>query len=229
MIIKSCRLRLNARDPRDFPRDGFPQIAFMGASNVGKSRLLNRLLGVRGLARTSKTPGRTRDIRFYTVNEKIYFVDLPGYGYARVPGWMRQGWRGLIEAYLDGPAGPDLSILLVDARREPSDRDLQLIDWLRSRRARYQVVLTKNDKLSRSQSLEALSRAVPRLGLRSEQELLAVSAVAGDGIPALWRAIDDAIVTRRQTSRGVSPPGGGSLDTDRSVAQGRPRGSLSRQ
>src|SRR5882724_7281080 len=134
MIVTSYEHIRTVTGTSALPRDPYPQIAFMGRSNVGKSSLINRLLGARGLARTSKTPGRTRAIQIFRVNGRYDFVDLPGYGYARVPRPMREEWQGLIESYLEGPSGPDLAVVLVDARRGPSDLDQELITWLQSRR-----------------------------------------------------------------------------------------------
>jgi GTP-binding protein len=204
MIVKTCQHQLSVADPGRLPRDGFPQVAFMGRSNVGKSSLINRLLGVRGIARTSKTPGRTREIHFYLVNDRLYFVDLPGYGYARVPRPMREEWRGLIESYLDGPLGPDLAVVLVDARHEPTDLDRELVEWLASRGTPARVVLTKIDKLSRGHRDPALRRASEGLGLLPDTPPLAASASTGDGLPALWRVIDDALPAGR---RGRTLPG----------------------
>lgn len=192
MNVTSCCLKTTAQSADRFPRDGFPQIAFMGRSNVGKSSLINRLLGRRALARTSKTPGRTRAIHFFLVNGKIYFVDLPGYGYARVPRPMRQEWKGLVESYLEGPRGPDLAIVLADARRPPTDLDRELLDWLRAAGLPHEVVLTKADKLSRGSLAPALREAAAALALPADRPPLPVSAVTGDGLPTLWRSIDRA-------------------------------------
>ncbi|HXH28531.1 MAG TPA: ribosome biogenesis GTP-binding protein YihA/YsxC, partial [Candidatus Polarisedimenticolia bacterium] len=142
-----CRLQIAAVAAEQFPRDGFPEIAFMGRSNVGKSSLINRLLGVRSLARTSKTPGRTREIHFYRINERCYFVDLPGYGFARVPQPLRRQWKGLVESYL-GQGRPGLAVQLIDARHDPTELDVQLLEWLRASGIRPRVVLTKADKLA---------------------------------------------------------------------------------
>ena len=199
MKVTVCRFHLSAVRAEDFPRDGFPEVAFMGRSNVGKSSLINRLLGAR-LARTSKTPGRTRAINFFRVNERLYFVDLPGYGYARVPVPMRQEWKGLVEDYLTRPGRPDLAVVLVDARREPTDLDAQLVDWLRAGAVPFRVVLTKADKLSGNGLPRALVDGSRRLGLGSEEPPLAVSAFNGDGVPNLWRAIDAACETRSTAS-----------------------------
>jgi GTP-binding protein len=191
MKITACRFHVSAARPQDFPRDGRPQIAFMGRSNVGKSSLLNRLLGAHGLARTSKDPGRTRAINFFTVNEGLYFVDLPGYGYAKVPEAVREQWKDLVEAYVSEPGRPDLAIQLVDSRHDPSDMDAELRDWLRDRGVRHEIVLTKMDKLSANEKLRALRDAARWLGLKDPNRPIAVSAATGDGIPALWRVIDE--------------------------------------
>jgi GTP-binding protein len=223
VIVKSCRLHSVAQSHTDFPRDARPQVAFMGASNVGKSSLINRLLRVRGLARTSKSPGRTRAIFFYLVNDRVYFVDLPGYGYAKVPERVRREWKVLVESYLGGPRGPDLSILLVDVRREATEHDMQLADWLKAWNLPRQVVLTKADKLSRSQVMRAADRAGLQFG-RPPGQCVAASAVTGDGIPALWRIIDDACAARRTPSSDPpSPSGNGVPDTRHGAAPGGQR------
>jgi GTP-binding protein len=191
MKITACRFHVSATRPDDFPRDGRPQIAFMGRSNVGKSSLLNRLLGAHGLARTSKDPGRTRAINFFTVNERLYFVDLPGYGYARVPDAVREQWRGLVDAYVSEPGRPDLAIHLVDSRHEPAEADRELDGWLRGLGVRCEVVLTKIDKLSGNEKNRVLKQASGRPGRVDGGVPLAVSAATGEGIPALWRVIDE--------------------------------------
>ncbi|HEU4400579.1 MAG TPA: ribosome biogenesis GTP-binding protein YihA/YsxC [Candidatus Polarisedimenticolia bacterium] len=225
MIVTDCSFQIGAVRPEDFPRDGLPQIAFMGRSNVGKSSLINRLLGSRGLARVSKTPGRTRAINFFRVNERIYFVDLPGYGYARVPAPLRREWKGLVEAYLEGEGRPDLAIQLVDVRHDPTGLDLELLEWLRLREIPHRVVMTKADKLSRARQTRALSHGAERLGLLPGGGVSLVSAMTGEGIPELWRSIDGACAARRWPSRTVSrPEGGGTSDTHhaaRALAAGR--------
>jgi GTP-binding protein len=179
-------------------RDPFPQVAFMGRSNVGKSSLINRLLGARGLARTSKTPGRTRAIQVFRVNGRYDFIDLPGYGYARVPRPMREEWQGLIEDYLEGPSGPDLAVVLVDGRREPSELDQELMTWLRSRGIAARVVLTKMDKLPRARRAAVVARATAGLGLDPGTPPVASSAVTGDGLNALWKVLDQALAGGRR-------------------------------
>jgi GTP-binding protein len=202
---------VSARDGGAFPRAPYPQIAFMGASNVGKSSLINRLLGVRRLARTSKTPGRTRAIDFYLVNGALYFVDLPGYGYARVPATMREGWRDLVESYLRSAPGPVLGILLIDVRRGPGERDRQLLEWLASRGLQHDVVLTKADKMSRGRVGQVAGETARAIGLPADRRPLAVSAATGDGMPSLWNVIDRACAARRSQSVDLPAPGGGGI------------------
>src|SRR5205085_7220896 len=130
------------------PRDGRSEVAFMGRSNVGKSSLINSLLGAKGLAKTSSTPGRTQLINFFLINEAFRFVDLPGYGYARVPGAVKREWGPMIEKYLASRPNLVLSILITDSRHEPSKLDLLMRDWLTEQAQPFVIVATKADKLS---------------------------------------------------------------------------------
>ncbi|HXU12168.1 MAG TPA: ribosome biogenesis GTP-binding protein YihA/YsxC [Candidatus Binatia bacterium] len=200
MNISARRLHISATRPEDFPRGPRPHIAFMGRSNVGKSSLLNILLGAKGLARTSKDPGRTRALNFFLVNDRIFFVDLPGFGYAKISAKIRQQWKGLVEAYLTPSEGPDLALHLVDSRHEPTDMDDELREWLQVSGIRHQVVLTKIDKLSGRDRASSMKRAARWLGLPEGTSPLAVSSTTGQGIPALWRVIDD-VLSKHQTFR----------------------------
>jgi GTP-binding protein len=204
MNVTECRFHVGATSAGDFPKDGLPEIAFLGRSNVGKSMLINRLLGVRGLARTSKTPGRTRAINFFRVNDGLYFVDLPGYGYAKVSKHLREQWRDLIEKYLSRPGRPAVGIHLIDSRREPSPADLELREWFGARGKPHRVVLTKIDKLSGNARAGALELCARRLGLAPGERPEIVSSLSGEGISALWRVIDEACEARR--SRPVTVP-----------------------
>lgn len=166
---------------------------FLGRSNVGKSSLINKLLGARGLARTSSQPGRTQSVNFYRVNEAFWFVDLPGYGYAQVPESIRRTWRPMIEGFLarheDRIA---MGVLVVDARRGATDLDLTMRDWLEERRLAYVVAATKSDKLS-GNARSAAERAV-REGLGSGAGLcgtpILVSGASGAGVKEMWKRLD---------------------------------------
>lgn len=170
----------------EFPVDDRPEIVFLGRSNVGKSSAINGLLNQSSLARTSSTPGRTRGIGFYLVDEAFYFVDLPGYGYAKVPERVRRSWKDLIEAYLADRPQLILGLLIVDARHEPKPLDLQMRDWLLSAHVPYLVLLTKADKLPRHQLMRSVQRARP---VFSPAEVIPFSARTGLGVKQVWRVI----------------------------------------
>src|SRR4030095_990088 len=176
--ITSATFVKSATSPEHYPRDGRPEIAFMGRSNVGKSSLINSLLGVRGLARTSSTPGRTQLLNFFLINEAFHFVDLPGYGYARVPRDVKKLWVPMIEKYLATRPGLVLSIVITDSRHEPTELDLRMKEWLEARGKPFIIVATKTDKLSSNQLRANLSRASAVLGIN---EVVAYSAVSRSG------------------------------------------------
>lgn len=186
MKITSATFVKSATSPEHYPRDGRPEIAFMGRSNVGKSSLINSLLGVKGLARTSSTPGRTQLINFFLINDAFYFVDLPGYGYARVPQNVKKHWGPMVEKYLATRPGLVLSIVITDSRHEPTELDLQMIEWLETRRKPFIIVATKADKLSSNQLRAQLGRASAVLG---SGELVAYSAVTRSGAARIWKEI----------------------------------------
>ena len=177
-----------------YPRDGLPEIAFLGRSNVGKSSLLNALAGGRGLARVSAQPGRTQTVNFYRVGDEMYLADLPGYGYARVPEAVRAGWEKIVTAYLGGREPLALCLFLVDSRHEPSEGDETLRAWLDHNHLPYVVVATKADKLGRAE-LSRRMRALRDGIARGARDVIATSATDKDGIPALWRAMRDAAAT----------------------------------
>jgi GTP-binding protein len=184
--ITSATFVKSATSPEHYPRDGRPEIAFMGRSNVGKSSLINSLLGVRGLARTSSTPGRTQLLNFFLINEAFHFVDLPGYGYARVPRDVKKLWGPMIEKYLATRPGLVLSIVITDSRHEPTELDLRMKEWLEARGKPFIIVATKTDKLSSNQLRANLSRASAVLGIN---EVVAYSAVSRSGAARIWKEI----------------------------------------
>jgi len=193
--IKSCRFERSAHRPQDEPREAGPDVVFMGRSNVGKSSLINRLLGTKNLARTSSTPGRTQSVNFYRVNESFYFVDLPGYGYARVPEAVRRSWGPMIDGFLKRRRERiALAVLLLDARHDPTDQDAQLRDWLVAKRIRFLAVATKSDKLS-GNGLARMKRVFrDRFGNEGVSEApVMASAKTGRGIKEIWRHLDEAL------------------------------------
>jgi GTP-binding protein len=194
MKVTSATFVKSATSPEHYPRDSRPEIAFMGRSNVGKSSLINSLLGVRGLARTSSTPGRTQLINFFLINEAFYFVDLPGYGYARVPRDVKKHWGPMVEKYLATRPGLVLSILITDSRHEPTELDLLMKEWLEARGKPLIIVATKADKLSSNQLRASSVRASAVIG---SNELVPYSAVTGSGAARLWKEITNRIADFR--------------------------------
>src|SRR5262245_6256365 len=193
MKITSATFVKSATSPEHYPRDGRPEIAFMGRSNVGKSSLINSLLGVHGLARTSSTPGRTQLVNFFLINHAFHFVDLPGYGYARVPRDVKKLWGPMVEKYLATRSGLVLSIVITDSRHEPTELDLLMKKWLEERGKPFIIAATKADKLSSNQLRENLKRAS---GILGNKELVAYSAVTRSGADRLWKNITARIVDR---------------------------------
>jgi GTP-binding protein len=174
-----------------FPVDGLPEIAFLGRSNVGKSSLLNALTGQRKLAFASSTPGRTQTINFYRIDGTFYFVDLPGYGYAKAPIRLKLEWNTLIEHYLRTRETLGLSCLILDARRGWMEKDLDLKRWLGQLGRSYLVVATKVDKLNQSELQQGL-RAIRQEGV----EPLPFSALTGRGVREIWQAITKTLQPR---------------------------------
>ena len=186
----AARFIISAVRPDQFPPQAEPEVAFLGRSNVGKSSLLNALLGGNAgagdVARVSRSPGRTQSINFFEVDGGFRFVDLPGYGFAKVPPQISRQWKNLIEQYLLDRPGLLLAVLLVDSRRGWMEKDVELRNWLEAHKVPYLVVATKVDKLKsqkeRHQSLKAL-----RAGYSGE--LLECSALSGRGVREIWQAI----------------------------------------
>jgi GTP-binding protein len=190
MKITSAEFLKSAFKETDWPQEAKPEIAFMGRSNVGKSSLINSLLGVRGLARTSSTPGRTQSLNFFAINNQFHFVDLPGFGYARVPQRIRGSWGEMVTDYLAKRSQLVLSIHIVDSRHEPTKLDLQLHDWLKHSAKPRLIVATKSDKLSNNELRESMGRAQR---IFSDDKVLTYSARTERGRNEVWRAIENAI------------------------------------
>jgi GTP-binding protein len=186
MKIISAQFIKSAVWPPQYPPAILPEIAFVGRSNVGKSSLINTLVGRKKLAKTSNTPGRTQLINFFTINEKVSFVDLPGYGFAKVSQSVKKDWGDMIESYLRERQCLALVILILDIRRDPSEDDLSLRDWLEHYRIPYLYVLTKTDKLSNNQTI-ARQRAIERiLRVSAVKKPILFSAITQKGKNDIW-------------------------------------------
>ena len=184
-----------------YPRGGLPEVVFLGRSNVGKSSLINKLLG-RSLARTSRTPGRTQQAHFYSVNDAALFVDLPGYGYARVPAKVKTELAAIIETYLTARRPLALAVLIVDSRHEPSELDLEMNTWMGNEGFAVQIVSTKVDKLSGNDRKASLTRVARLTG---REDIIPFSSQTGEGKRELWQAIDSRIASLRSRAQ-ASPP-----------------------
>jgi GTP-binding protein len=196
--ISSSRFVRAAYKPEDEPTTPGPDVVFLGRSNVGKSSLINCLLGEKGLARTSSQPGRTQSVNFYRVNESCYFVDLPGYGYAKVPESVRQAWRPMVESYLQRRQERiALALLIVDSRHDASRLDLTMRDWLENEGIDYLIVATKVDKLSGNGREKAKRILASQLDGTPLTEPILFSAKTGLGTKSVWRYLDQALMPNK--------------------------------
>jgi GTP-binding protein len=187
--IKQCEFVASFFALDKLPRDRRIQIAFAGRSNVGKSTLLNHLVGQRKMAKVSNTPGKTRSLNFFFINEKFYFVDLPGYGYAKGPKSERLSWGKLVEGYLKTCEHLAGLAFLLDCRREPNEDDLQMLEWLADSKLPTIVVVTKTDKLNRDQARRKLKEVEDQFGLPT----IGFSSLARVGKNELLSAIDHLV------------------------------------
>ncbi|MBQ6582639.1 MAG: YihA family ribosome biogenesis GTP-binding protein [Mogibacterium sp.] len=190
MIIKKAELESTAVRPDQYPPDTMPEIAFAGRSNVGKSSLLNLLTGRKSLARVSGSPGKTRTINFYRINDTFRIVDLPGYGYAKVSKAESARWGEMMEQYLERRNGLRKVVQLVDIRHTPSAQDVQMYDYLKYYGLDGVVAATKADKLSRNEQAKQLREIRKVLGMKPEDIILPVSALKRTGQEELWSVME---------------------------------------
>lgn len=195
MHIHQTTFIKSAVKPADYPPVDLPEIAFAGRSNVGKSSLINVIVERKALVRTSSTPGRTQLINFFQVTGvpfSLNLVDLPGYGYAKVPLDVKRQWGPMMERYLSGRESLKGVVLILDIRRTPSDEDLQMLSWLRSYQRRPIIVLTKCDKVSKNERAKQTAAIAARLEM-DKSLLIHFSALSKDGRDTVWQAIQDAV------------------------------------
>lgn len=198
MVIKNVELETVCGIKSKLPENLFPEVAFAGKSNVGKSSLLNALVNRKSLARTSSQPGKTQTINFYNVNKSLYLVDLPGYGYASASKEIRESWGKMIERYLHTSKKLKQVFLLIDIRHEPSANDKMMYEWIKSQGYETTVIATKLDKIKRSQKDKQLKLIRETLGCEKDALLIPFSAETKQGREEIWEVIDD-IVTREST------------------------------
>ncbi len=193
MKVKKPRFVTSAYSYKDYPQHNLLEFAFAGRSNVGKSSMINKLLNHTRLARTSSQPGRTQSINFYNIDERFFLVDLPGYGFARVPLKVREEWGKLIEDYLSNRPNLAGIIQIVDARHKPSDEDKMMVDWLKEMGFPTLIAATKVDKISRGQRKKQELLITDVLKPTSEMDFCFFSAKTGEGKDKLTRFIFDKL------------------------------------
>jgi GTP-binding protein len=192
MIIKSAEFVTSAAKPSQYPPAILPEIAFAGRSNVGKSSLINTILNRKRLVKTSRTPGRTQLINFFEINKAFTFVDLPGYGYAKVPASVKKTWGPMVETYLSTRKTLRGVVLIMDIRREQGRQELDFIDWLEYYSIPSILILTKTDKLSKTKQIKQRLSIEKDLGV-DNNDLILFSAKSRRGKDAVWDAVEQLI------------------------------------
>lgn len=190
MIIKSADLETVVGVTSKLPENLLPEFAFAGRSNVGKSSLINKLVNRKALARTSSQPGKTQTINFFLLNGEFYFVDLPGYGYAKVSKELQAKWGKMIERYLTRSRQLRMIFLLVDIRHEPSAGDKQMYEWVKSNEIPAVIIATKADKINRSQLNKQLAMIRKELG-GAKEPIIPFSKETGQGYEEVWKVMED--------------------------------------
>lgn len=195
MHIKQAVLETVCGITSVLPKNDLPEIAFLGKSNVGKSSLINTLMQRKSLARTSQAPGKTQTINYYKVNDSLYFVDLPGYGYAKVSQELRQKWGKMIERYITSSPTLKLICLLVDIRHEPTENDRLMYDWIKYHGYKVLLILTKADKLKRSVLNKHIKMIEKALKVVDEDMIVAFSSETKQGREEVYEIIDNMSVS----------------------------------
>ena len=186
MKIRSSEIVVSAIRKEQYPAEGLPEIALVGRSNVGKSSATNALLNRRNFARTSQTPGKTRTINFYKINNEFYFVDLPGYGYAKVSKSEKDKWGVIMERYLQDRQELCAIFLLVDIRHEPTNDDVMMYEWIKHFGYNCVVIATKADKISRGQYQKHISIIRKKLQLEKDEKVIPLSSSKKTGVEDVW-------------------------------------------
>lgn len=186
MDVHDVKLTISAVAAAQYPEDGHPEIAFLGRSNVGKSSLINKLIQRKAMARTSGVPGKTQTLNFYDLDSRLFFVDVPGYGYAKVSKTARAKFAAMIETYLTTRQPLRGVVLLVDSRHEPTADDISMYQYLKYYQLRTLVVATKTDKTPKSKRLHVAKQIKQRLDLNQTDDVILFSATTGEGYEAVW-------------------------------------------
>jgi len=198
MVIKSINLETVCGYTSKLPENKLPEVAFAGKSNVGKSSLINGLMNRKSYARISSQPGKTQTINFYNINDALYFVDLPGYGYAKVSAAEKAKWGKMIERYLHTSKQLAIVFLLIDIRHDPSANDCQMYEWIISNGYYPVIIATKLDKLKRSQVQKHLKAIREKLGLRGNTPIFPYSSITKQGREEIWEFIDEFVLDQEE-------------------------------
>lgn len=189
MKIRHAEITMSAVNKSQYPTDGIPEIALVGRSNVGKSSTVNTLLNRRNFARTSQTPGKTRTINFYLINKEFFFVDLPGYGYAKIAKSEKEKWGVIMERYLQERDELCAIFLLVDIRHEPTNDDVMMYEWIKHFGYNCVVIATKADKISRGQYQKHMNIIRKKLQMDPNEKILPISSLKKTGVEEIWNEI----------------------------------------
>ncbi len=206
MIIKNVNLETVCGVTSRLPDNKLPEFAFAGKSNVGKSSMINAMMNRKSLARTSSQPGKTQTINFYNINEALYFVDLPGYGYAKVSAEAKVKWGKMIENYLKKSPVLKMVFLLIDIRHEPSENDRTMYEWIVYNGYRPVIIATKLDKLKRSQVARQVKLVREGLGMEKEDILIPFSAETKQGREEIWKLIESSLAEEQADSQAITEP-----------------------
>ena len=193
MLIKNPRFEISVMNKSQYPKGKTPEIVLAGKSNVGKSSLINALLNRNNFARTSSSPGKTQTINFYNVDEKLYLVDLPGYGFAQISKQRKAAFSSLIEEYLNVAPQLAMIVLLVDIRHKPGENDKMMLNFVRELGYKAIIVLTKKDKLSRNEQNKNISIIKKELEIKEGERVLMFSSVNKDGVEELWSILEEVL------------------------------------
>lgn len=189
MKITDASITISAVSPQQYPKDQLPEIALAGRSNVGKSSFINRMIDRKGLARTSSKPGKTQTLNFYKINEAFYFVDVPGYGYAKVSKRERRTWGPMMEEYFESREMLQCVVLIIDLRHKPTKDDIQMYEYLKYLQLPVIIVATKFDKVKKNERTKFLKRAIETLHLHPDDPIIPFSAVSGVGKEEAWNTL----------------------------------------
>ena len=189
MKIRSSEITMSAVNKSQYPDEGIPEIALVGRSNVGKSSTVNTLLNRRNFARISQTPGKTRTINFYLINNEFFFTDLPGYGYAKIAKSEKDKWGKIMERYLEDREELCAIFLLVDIRHEPTNDDVMMYEWIKHFGYNCVVIATKSDKISRGQYQKHISIIRKKLQLDADEKVIPISSLKKTGVEDVWDEI----------------------------------------